>query len=52
MKFIAEIKKVEMHKLVSLDNEYRIVLVTNNSDIMELGKIPPDEVVEVEINED
>lgn len=50
MKFIAEIKEVKMKKLVSLDNEYRITFATSDKNILELGKIPADEVVEVEVN--
>jgi hypothetical protein len=50
MKFTAEIKEVKMRKLVSLDNEYRITLSTNDQAILELGKIPADEIVEVEVN--
>jgi len=50
MKFIAEIKEVKMKKLASLDNSYRITLETDDKNILELGKIPADEVVEVDIH--
>jgi hypothetical protein len=39
-----------MKKLLSLDNSYRITLETPDANILELGKIPADEIVEVEIN--
>lgn len=50
MKFIAEIRKVEMKKTASLDAEYRVVFVTNDSSVLALGAIPTDETVEVEVN--
>jgi hypothetical protein len=49
MKFLMEIKSVGMKKLVSNDNEYRITFVTDDKNLLELGKIPADEIVEVEI---
>lgn len=47
--FFAEIKEVKQVKLVSLDNQYSIKLVTDNSKILDLGKLPSDTVVEVKI---
>jgi len=49
MKFKAEIKQTKQTKKVSLDNEYTILLVTDESKIMDLGKLAPDTLVEVEI---
>ena len=52
MKFKAEIKNVQMNKLVSLDNEYKLTLITNDPTILELGKIPSDTIVDVEIKDE
>jgi hypothetical protein len=49
MKVLAEIKKVSSKKLASLDIEYQIVLSTNDSSILDLGKLPADTMVELEI---
>lgn len=49
MKFLAEIKETKQSKHVSLDNVYTIKLVTDNSEIMDLGKLPPDTTVSVTI---
>jgi len=49
LNFIAEIKEVKQQKLVSLDNQYSIRLITNDSRILDLGKLPPDTLVEVKI---
>lgn len=49
--FIAEIKEVKQQKLVSLDNQYSIRLITDNSQILDLGKLPPDTLVKVSIEE-
>ena len=51
MKFQAEIKKTSQRKSASLDNVYQLVLETNDSSIMDLGKLPPDTLVEVEGND-
>jgi len=48
--FIAEIKEVKQQKLVSLDNQYSIRLITDNSQILDLGKLPPDQLVKVSID--
>ena len=47
--FIAEIKEVKQQKLVSLDNQYSIKLLTDDSKILDLGKLPPDTLVKVNI---
>ena len=49
--FIAEIKEVKQQKLVSLDNQYSIKLITDDSKILDLGKLPPDQLVKVSIEE-
>lgn len=51
MKFQAEIKEIKQKKTASLDNEYSIRLVTDDRTLMELSRIPADEVVSVEIKE-
>jgi len=49
MKFLAEIKQTKQIKKASLDQEYQILLVTNNPEIMDLGKLPYETIIEVEI---
>lgn len=52
MRFKAELKQVKQTKLVSLDNQYEIRLITDDSDILDLGKLPPDTIFLVEIKKD
>ena len=52
MKFLAEIKEVKSKKLVSSDVEISVRLVTDNIDVLDLGKIPSDRAVRVEIEEE
>lgn len=47
--FVCEIKKIEQRKLMSLDNQFQIVLVTHDSDLMDWGKIPSDQLVKITI---
>lgn len=47
--FLAEIKEVKQVKLVSLDNQFSIKLITDDSKILDLGKLPSDTIVEVKI---
>ena len=47
MKFLAEIKQTKQIKKASLDQEYQILLVTNNPEIMDLGKLPYETIIEV-----
>jgi len=49
LSFIAEIKEVKQQKLISLDNQYSIKLITDDSKILDLGKLPPDTLVKVDI---
>lgn len=49
MEFLAEIKEIKQKKLASLDNEYSIVLVTNDRSVMNLSEIDGDQMVRVEI---
>jgi hypothetical protein len=48
-KFIAEIKRTSQRKTSSLDNIYQLVLETDDSKILDLGKLRPDMTVEVTI---
>lgn len=49
MNFQAELKKVTAKKLVSLDIEYEIVLRTNNPEVLSLGAMSPETLLNVEI---
>lgn len=49
VKFWAEIKEIKVKKTVSLDLEYSIKLTTDNKNLLELGNIPADQIVEVQI---
>lgn len=54
MKFIAEIIRTSQRKLASNDNQYEIVLRTDNPLILDLGKLPSDKTytITVELNDD
>lgn len=52
MNFAAEIIRTTQRKLVSNDNQYELVLRTDNPLILDLGKLPGDTVVKVEITLD
>jgi len=47
--FVGVIKKIEAKALVSLDKSYRILIETENGQLMEAGTWPGDEVVRVSI---
>lgn len=53
MEFLAELKTTSQTKKVSLDNEYKIVFLTDNPMVMDLGKLSSDTrfKVTVEIDE-
>jgi hypothetical protein len=50
IKFIAQVQEVKSKKTVSLDIEYRLVLVTDDPTILSLGLIQAQSNVNVEIN--
>jgi len=50
MDFTAEIVRTSQRKLISNDNQYELVLRTNNPMIMDLGKLPSDSVFKISIN--
>lgn len=49
MEFLAEVKRTSQRKTASLDNVYQIVLETNNPQLLDLGKLPADQMVKVTI---
>lgn len=49
MEFIAELKKTTQRKAASLDNIFQLVLETDNSSVMDLGKLPADTLFKVSI---
>lgn len=49
MRFLMEIKEISQKKSASLDNVYKIVLITDDKRLMELSTIPSDQIVEVEV---
>ena len=51
IKFIAEIKEVKQSKLL-LDNIYSLRVITDDSRIMDLGKLPSDITISVIISTD
>lgn len=52
MKFQAELKKVSQRKAASMDNVYQIVFETNDSNILDLGKLSSDTLFDVEVKHD
>lgn len=49
MEFIAEIKQVKLVKKSSLDNEYQVLFLTDNSNVMDLGKLAYDTAFKVKV---
>jgi hypothetical protein len=49
MKFLAEVKSTKQLKKASLDQEYTVVLITEDSSVLDLGKLPYETVVEVKV---
>lgn len=47
--FLAEIKSTKQLKKASLDNEYSILLVSDNPEVLDLGKLPSDVMVRVTV---
>lgn len=48
MQFLAEIKRTSQRK-AGLDNIYQLVLETEDNQILDLGKLPADCLVQVDI---
>ena len=49
IEFTAEIREVKSRKLITNDIEYTVKLNTENPIILELAKIPADQLVKVKI---
>lgn len=49
MDFEAEIIRTSQRKLASTDNQYEVVLRTENPLILDLGKLPSDKTVKVTV---
>lgn len=49
MNFKAEIIRTSQRKLVSNDNQYEVLLRTNNPMILDLGKLQSDSLVDVSV---
>ena len=49
IEFIGVVKKVESKSLISLDKSYRILIETENGQLMEIGQWPGDETVKVTV---
>ncbi len=47
--FIAELKETKQTKALSLDNVYSLKLITDDSRVMDLGKLAPDQNLKVTI---
>jgi len=50
MDFKAEIIRTSQRKLASNDNQYEIVLRTDNPQILDLGKLPSEVLVDVKVS--
>lgn len=50
IKFIAQVQEVKSKKTVSMDIEYRLVLITDDPTILSLGLIQAQSNVNVEID--
>ena len=49
MDFVAEIIRTSQRKLASNDNQYEVVLRTDNPMILDLGKLPSDTIFDISI---
>lgn len=47
--FIAELKETKQRKGASLDNEYSIKFVTEDSTVIELAKLPSDTLFKITV---
>lgn len=52
LKFTAEIKQVTAKKLASLDVAYTVTLYTDNPNVLSLGTLDGDTLINVEVNID
>ena len=49
--FLAEIRKVESRKLITNDTEAKVVFTSNDTSVLDLGKLPPDQIVRVTVED-
>jgi len=49
--FLAEIRKVESRKLITNDTEVKVLFNTNDTSVLDLGKLPPDQIVRVTVED-
>lgn len=49
IEFNAEVIKVESKKLISNDIEYSVKLITNEQSVLELAKLPAEQMIKVKI---
>lgn len=47
LQFEAEIKETKQVKTISLDNVFSVKFITDNSSVLDLGKLSPDKTVKV-----
>lgn len=52
MEFLAEIRQVQSKKLISNDIEVKVILTTDDTSVLDLGKIASDKIVKVLIKDD
>lgn len=52
MEFKAEVIRTSQRKLASNDNQYEVVLRTDNPLILDLGKLPSDTILTISIEPD
>lgn len=50
LKFQAEIKQVSSRKLASLDIEYKVVLITMDPNVLSLGRLSAETLLQVEVS--
>jgi len=50
MRFLGEIKNINMRKTTSGDIEYKVVLITDNPEALALGVLKPEQLVLVDIS--
>ena len=50
LNFVAEVKEVKSRKLASLDVSYRVVIETDNPEVLSLGTLDGDKLINVSID--
>lgn len=49
LEFTAEVKQVSSKKLASLDVQYQLVIITDNPDVLTLGTLDGDQLIDVTV---